>query len=538
MNLLKHLILISTLFSLTFSQAAWGQHHEHQHGKVNFEISCNPTAGQRFATGLALLHHMMYEQAETEFKAAAQADPNCPMAQWGIAMSIIHPLWGVRPTDAELQRGQTALAAARNLAPATKAEEAYITATEAFYRNWETTAYADQLQSLETAFKELHLAYPDDVDAAAFYALGHLATAPKTDKTFAHQRSAGVLLEKLHQKEPDHPGLFHYIIHAYDNPVLAEQALPVARGYDKIAPDVPHALHMPSHIFVRLGFWPDAINWNMRSAAAALRQPAGDATSMHYAHALDYMMYGYLQQGQDKKALEVLQKSSAVSNFQPTFVTAYGIAAMQARYPLERGQWKEAATLPLRTHGSFPWEKFPGAESITYFARGIGAARTGDQSSAHEAIEALNKLHDQMVQAGESYWAVHADAQRKSIEAWLALSAGDNEKAIRLMREAADGEDSVDKHPVTPGAVLPARELLGDMLLQLKRPEEAMMAYEASLKVSPNRLNSLYGAARVAELAGDRQKAAAFYAKVVDLAAGADTERTSLKQAKKFVAKR
>lgn len=538
MKHLKRILLISTIFSLAFSQAARGQHHEHQHGKVNFETSCHPTANQRFATGLALLHHMMYEQAEAEFAAAAKADPQCPMAQWGIAMSIIHPLWGERPTDAQLKRGQAALAAARNLTPASKREEAYITATEAFFRNWETTSYADQLQALEAALKELHVAYPEDVDAAAFYALGHLATAPKTDKTFAHQRSAGALLEQLHQKEPDHPGLFHYIIHAYDNPVLADKALPVARAYDKIAPEVPHALHMPSHIFVRLGFWPDAINWNTRSAAAALRQPVGDATSMHYAHALDYLIYGYLQQGQDKKALEALEKAKAVTNFQPTFITAYGIAAGPARYPLERGNWKEAAALPLRTHGTFPWEKFPGAESITYFARGIGAARSGNPSGAREAIEGLNKLHDQMVQAGESYWVVHADAQRKSIEAWLALSAGDKEKAVRLMEEAADREESVDKHPVTPGAVLPARELQGDMLLQLKRPKEAMMAYEASLKGSPNRLNSLYGAARAAELAGDRQKASAFYAKVVDLAAGADTERASLIQAKKFVAKK
>jgi tetratricopeptide (TPR) repeat protein len=530
-------ILLSAIFSLALFQAARSQQHEHQHGTVNFKTSCQPTANQRFTTGLALLHHMMYEQAAAEFTAAAKADPQCPMAQWGTAMSIIHPLWGERPTDAELKRGQAALAAARNLS-ASKHEAAYITATEAFFRNWETTSYGDQLLALEAALKKLHMAYPEDVDAAAFYALGQLATAPKTDKTFAHQRSAGAMLEQLHQKEPNHPGLFHYIIHAYDNPVLADKALAVARAYDKIAPDVPHALHMPSHIFVRLGHWPDAINWNIRSAASALRQPAGNTTSMHYAHAQDYLIYGYLQQGQDKKALEAVEKLRAVTNFQPTFATAYGIAAGPARYSLERGNWKEAAALPLRPHGTFPWEKYPAAESITYFARGIGSARSGDPSGAREAVAELNKLHDQMVQAKESYWSVLADAQRKSIEAWLALSAGDKEKAARLMEEAADREESVDKHPVTPGAVLPALELLGDMLLQLNKPEKAMMAYEASLKGSPNRLNSLYGAARTAELTGSRQKASGYYAKVVALAAGADTQRASLIHAKKFVAKK
>jgi tetratricopeptide (TPR) repeat protein len=535
MKRFKMALFLSAIFSLTLYQVASGQH---QHGKVNFKTSCHPSANKHFATGLALLHHMMYDQAETEFSAAAQADPQCAMAHWGIAMSVIHPLWGERPSDSGLQRGQAALETARSLAPASKREEAYITATEVFFRNWETTPYPDQLQALESGYKALHAAYPDDVDAAAFYALSLLATAPKSDKTFAHQKTAGTLLEQLHQKEPEHPGLFHYIIHAYDNPVLAEQALPVARGYDQIAPDVPHALHMPSHIFVRLGHWSDAIKWNTRSAAAALRQPVGNQTSMHYAHALDYLIYGYLQQGQDKKAQEVREKTLAVTNYQPGFATAYGIAAASARYPLERGNWKEAAALPLRPNGNFPWEKYPGAESITYFARGIGSARSGDPAGAREAVEGLNRLHDQMTQAGDGYWSVLADAQRKSVEAWLALSAGDKEKAVRLMGEAADREDSVDKHPVTPGAVLPAQELLGDMLLQLKRPKEALVAYEASLQVSPNRLNSLYGAARSAELAGDRQQASAFYAKVVDLADGTDPERATFKQAKKYVAKK
>jgi tetratricopeptide (TPR) repeat protein len=460
------------------------------------------------------------------------------MAHWGIAMSIIHPLWGERPTEAALKKGQSALAKAKALKPSTERESAYVSAAERFFRNWENTAYPAQLAAFEAGFKELHESYPDDIDAAAFYALAHLATAPKADRTFAHQKEAGALLEKLHAKAPEHPGLFHYIIHAYDNPMLADRALVVARGYDKIAPDVPHALHMPSHIFVRLGLWPDAIAWNVRSAAAALRQPVGDATSLHYAHALDYLIYAYLQRSQDGKAQEVLEKMNAVANFQPSFITAYAIAAVQARYPLERGRWAEAAALPLRTHGSFPWGKYPGAESITYFARGIGAARSGDTEGARQAIEALEKLHAQMVQSGESYWAVHADAQRKSVAAWLAFSGDDKKQALKLMREAADLEDSVDKHPVTPSAVLPARELLGDMLLSLKRSAEAIRAYEASLRISPNRFNSLYGAGRAAELAGDKQKANTYYMRLVEISSEADAETPAIAQARQFLAKK
>ncbi|MGH7492555.1 MAG: hypothetical protein ACREOO_09180 [bacterium] len=243
----------------------------------------------------------------------------------------------------------------------------------------------------------------------------------KEGQTFAHQKEAGALLEELHLKAPEHPGLFHYIIHAYDNSMLAERALPVARGYDKIAPEVPHALHMPSHIFVRLGLWPDAIDWNVRSAAAALRQPVGGATSLHYAHVLDYLIYGYLQRGQNTKAQEVVEKMQAVTNLQPSFTSAYALAAVPARYPLELGKWPEAAKLPLRTPASFPWDQYPSAEAITYFARGLGAVRSGDGQSARQALKALEKLHAQMEQSGEHYWAILIEAQRKSVAAWLAL---------------------------------------------------------------------------------------------------------------------
>ena len=536
---MKPALLFSLLGSLlVLVPAALAQHDAHggQHGVVEFETSCEPAAQERINAGLALLHHMMYEQAEAEFVAASESDAACAMAHWGVAMSVIHPLWGERPSDEALAKGTAALERARTLDP-TEREAAYLDATGAFFADWQNTSYADQLAAFESGFKNLHEAHPEDVDAAAFYALGHLATAPKADKEFTHQKTAGALLEELHAENPEHPGLFHYTIHAYDNPALADRALAVAQDYDDLAPNVPHALHMPSHIFVRLGHWPDAIDWNRRSAAAALRQPVGGMTSMHYAHALDYLAYAYLQQGQDEKAEDVHADLMGVSNFHPTFATAYAIAAVQARPALERGKWNEAAALPVRTHGAFPWDRFPGAESITHFARGLGAARAGHADAARESIAELDALHERMTESGETYWATLADAQRTAVAAWIAYESGAHETALERMRRAADLEDSVDKHPVTPGAVLPARELLGDMLLALDRPEEALEAYDAALRISPNRLNSLYGAARAAEQTGDTERARDLYARIAEQTADAEVELPAIRDAHGFAAR-
>lgn len=465
-------------------------------GKVDFPISCSSEAQSRFERGLALLHHMMYGQAEEEFVAVAEMDSDCAMAHWGIAMTLFHPLWAPPSVD-----------------------------------------HPTRLTAWEAAQEKVHKANPDDIDAAAFYALAHISTAPKADKTFTHQKEAGALLEALRTKAPEHPGLFHYIIHAYDNPMLASRALEVARGYDKIAPEVPHALHMPTHIFVRLGLWPEAIDWNVRSAAAAKRQSVGGVVSLHYIHALDYLMYAYLQQCQNKMAQDVLHKINAVENYPASFASAYAIAAAQARYPLERAQWANAAALKVRTHSSFPWDKYPWFESITYFARGLGAARSGDIAAGRKAIETLDAFYERSVNAEQGYWAVHVDAQRKTVAAWIAFSEGKKDQALRMMREAADLEDSVDKHPVTPGAVLPARELFGDMLVMLEGSAEAIEAYEASLQISPNRFNSLYGAGRAAELAGNSEKAKSYYSKLVEFTAKADSDRPGIEQAKTFLSK-
>jgi tetratricopeptide (TPR) repeat protein len=505
-------------------------------GRVDFPISCSSTAQTKFERGLALLHNMMYAQAEKEFASVAELDPDCAMAYWGVAMTHLRPLWRVSRED-ELKKGSAAVKKARALNPPTERERAYIASLEAFYKDWKTVDHLRRIAAWEAAMEKVHEAYPEDIDARAFYSLAHMATAPKGDKTFAHQKKAGALMEGLLARAPEHPGLHHYTIHAYDNPVLASRAVDVARAYFKLAPDVPHALHMPTHIFVRLGLWPDVIDWNVRSAAAAKRQSVVGATSLHYPHAMDYLMYAYLQQGQDKMAEDVLHEINSVENYEDSFASAYGIAATQARYPLERRQWTDAAALEVRTHSSFPWDKYPWYESITYFARGLGAARSGDIQAARKAIETLDTFYKSSVDANKDYWAVLVDAQRKTVAAWVALAEGNKDQALKTMQEAAVLEDSVDKHPVTPGAVLPARELLGDMLVLLGKPAEAIEAYEVTLGISPNRFNSLYGAGHAAELAGNLEKARSYYSRLVELADKAESDRPAIKQAKRFLDK-
>jgi len=503
-------------------------------GKISFPISCNPEIQARFERGLALLHHMMYIQAEKEFASVADIDSDCAMAYWGIAMTQYHPLWA-EPNEMELKKGWEAVEKAKTLDAPTPREQSYIAAIETFYKDWNGVDHSTRRAAWEAAQKKVYEENPEDFDAGAFYALAHLATAPKADKTYTQNKEAGLLLEDLRAKSPEHPGLLHYTIHAYDNPILANRALEVARGYDKIAPEVPHALHMPSHIFVRLGLWNETIDWNIRSAAAAKKQPVGEMTSAHYIHAMDYLMYAYLQQGQDKMAQDVLHKINGIENYQDNLASAYGIAAAQARFPLERGQWANAADLQLRTHSSFLWDKYPWNESITYFARGIGAARNGDTDAARETIDMLDTLYKRSVEAGQNYWAIHVDVQRETIAAWIAFSKGKKDLALNKMKEAADLEDSVDKHPVTPGAVLPARELFGEMQLLAGNHADAIKAYESCLEISPNRYNSLYGAGRAAELGGDKSKAALYYGKLIEMTADAGTERASLQQVKAFL---
>lgn len=530
---MKHLNKLAILCSILLVVLVWevrGQ-YEGDLGTVDFETSCAAEVQKTFNTGLLLLHHMMYEDAEETFARVAKQDPNCAMAYWGTAMTVFHPLWPDQPTRENLAKGTSAVEKAKAL-QTTDREKAYIQAVEAFYKDWKQTNDPARIQAWADAQEEVYKKYPDDVDAAAFYALSHLATAPKDDKTFKHQQTAGKLLEKFYTQAPEHPGLIHYTIHAYDNPNLSERGVNAAHSYDKIAPNVPHATHMPSHIFVRRGMWSEVVDWNLRSLKSS-KQHVGK-TSEHYIHAADYLVYAYMQQGQAEKVKDLLEQINRVDGYVDHFTNAYGLAAMQARYPLEQKAWKEAAALETRPR-SFPWHKYPETEAMVYFARGLGAARTGDAAAAQQAIDTLDVLYQRTVDAGQDYWAVHLDAQRKAVAAWQALVNNQPEKALQLMRQAADLEDSVDKSPVTPGAVLPARELLGDMLLEVDQPKEALKAYRASMEVSPNRFNGLYGAGYAAERAGDAETAQSYYTQLMEIAPEVQDQRPELKHARSFL---
>ncbi|WP_139304860.1 tetratricopeptide repeat protein [Microbulbifer marinus] len=525
---------IAALFGALLLCGAVHAQRQDNIGKVEFENSCDKAVTVQINHALALLHHMMYEQATEAFADIAKQDPTCALAPWGIAMAAFHPLWAP-PSEEELARGSDAIHRAQQLKPGTEREKSYIDAAAAFYRDWSPAKHRERLHEWSAAQAKIHRQYPDDVDAGAFYALSLLASAPMDDRSYRQQKQAGALLKQLYRDNPSHPGVNHYTIHAHDNPAMAAEALTIARGYDKIAPEVPHALHMPTHIFVRLGLWPDTIDWNIRSAAAARKQPAGNATSLHYFHALDYLMYAYLQQGRDAKAEAVLEQVLSANNPQDAFAAAFGIAAARSRYPLERHAWQEAAALSPVSHGNFPWQKYPWVQAMVYFARGIGAARSGDVSAANTAADRLDELYHHTVEAKEDYWAALVDSQRQAVRAWSRFSDGDSQGAITLMRKAAAEEDGLEKHPVTPGPLLPARELLGDMLLAAEQPEGALQAYKKSLELYPSRFNGLYGAALAAQAVGRKADTEKYYRRLLEIADAEASQREALQQARKFL---
>jgi tetratricopeptide (TPR) repeat protein len=505
-------------------------------GQVDFPVSCSAEIQDRFERAVMMLHHMMYAQAEKEFRSIASRDPECAMAHWGIAMTLFHPLWPGEPTEEELRQGSISVQNSKALKPPTDREKAYILAAESYYADWKNKTHPDRIASWRESQESVYKSNPDDTDAAAFYALSLLSIAPKADKTYAYQKKAGVILEDLYSREPEHPGVVHYLIHAYDNSELAGRALGPARAYDKIAPNVPHALHMPTHIFTRLGFWADSIDWNIRSADAALNYPVSGAISHHYLHALDYLIYAYLQGGEDDKAEEVLNQMNERNNYQKTFVTGYALAALPARYTLERKRWGDAAELEIPERDSFPWEEFPEVEAIIHYARGLGAARIGEVEKAREALEALDGIHENLVKAGQQYWGILVEAQRKTVAAWLEYSEGRKSAAIQLMEDAARLEESVDKNPVTPGSVLPARELLGEMLLLSGSPDKALNAYEISLDAAPKRFNSLYGAGQATEDLGRKEMAKSYYEELLQISSRSSSERPEVRHARLYVA--
>ncbi len=501
------LLLALSLGAAMFGCTRHGNEHGMEHGVVNFPISCNEEAQEEFETGLGHLHHMMYEQARPHFEAAADADPDCAMAHWGIAMTSFQPLWHPA-TEEGLERGKAAVEKARELGAPTDREQRYIAAVEAFFtdpeprRESRAADHEARVRAWLEAQREVHEAHPEDVDAAAFYALAEVCYAmtqfsPHRERDYTRERRAGALIEEYFVDYPEHPGLFHYLIHAYDSPELAHKALDAARGYDQLAPDTVHALHMPSHIFVRLGYWEETAEWNERSAAAALREWEDDFhASAHYVHALDYMMYAYLQMGDQEKARETLRKVQEVDEMWDAAFAAYNIAAPQARYYLEQGKWDGAAALEPRTPDVIDWDAFPPGEALFYYARGLGAARTGDLDQADGDREKIAELVAALREADDAYWAYMTEALGKAVEAWVLYERGETEEALALMSDAADLEDSMDKHPTTPGEVFPVRELYAELLLKEGRTEEAREAFEASLERTPDRRNALDGLER------------------------------------------
>jgi hypothetical protein len=499
----KLLSLVAVVFVLFMNEAGFAHDgHENQDmiipnlgnlGTVDFPVSCSEDAQKSINTGVGLLHHMMYAQAEKFFAAWIDKEPECAMMYWGYAMTLFHPLWPDTIKDEALTRGEAAIKKALTL-NSTAREKHYINATAQYYDSWQTVADKTRINNWAKAQEGVYKLYPDEIDAAAFYALSQLCTASKQDPAFSQQKEAGSLLNKFYKTSPTHPGVVHYTIHAYDSAPLAVLAIDAARDYDQIAPDVPHALHMPSHIFVRLGMWTDVINWNIRSAKAALNYPTNGTTSMHYAHAVDYLVYGYLQLDNKSETLRVVEQMETHHPIQSTFPAAYALAAIPARLALEQEDWSQASQLKTQHPDYIAWQKFPQVEAITYYARGLGAARNGDMEAAKESVEILNALYEKTLLISPNYWALLVDAQRQVVSSWIGFGIGDKEKALVQLRHAADIEDSIDKDPVTPGAVLPARELLADMLVLNGNYSEALTAYEESLAINPNRFNSLTGA--------------------------------------------
>jgi len=519
--------------------------HDHGHfgnmeklGKVHFPVSCSPAAQKQFDTALAMLHSFWYEESLKAFAAVAETDPHCAMAHWGVAMSGWHQLWTPTPSVEELRLGQAEVEKANAAAAPTARERDYVAAVGVFYKDSDKLDHGTRARAYEKAMGELSARYPEDREAAILYALALVATASPADKSYAHQKQAGAILEAMYSKEPGHPGLAHYIIHSYDYPALAPKGLAAARAYARIAPGVPHALHMPSHIFVRLGYWDEAIASNLASAAAAREYEVHEGLPGPWderLHAMDYLVYAYLQSGREDEARRILEEASILTNPQAPVAKAwYALAAIPARFTVERRQWGNAASLTPR---SGIW---PPAEAITWWARAMGAAHLRDLDALRVDLNKLQSLENTLRASKDpatQYWAGQVEVQRREAAAWLAYLEGKNDSAVGLMRSAADLEDASEKSPMTPGPVVPARELLADFLLELKLPAAALVEYKASLATAPNRLNGLYGAARAAEQAGQAGSARQFYAQLLEVCA-TPGDAPELRRAREFLAQK
>lgn len=518
-------------------------------GTVDFPTSCNPNVQGDFKRAVALLHSFFYEEARRGFASMPDRDPECGIAHWGVAMTWYHPVWSP-PTEEEFRAGVASIEEATRVGAKSELERGYIAALGTFFCTPGAArpdaghepcpaAHAERTQRYTEAMRNLYASYPKEQEIAAFYGLALLGSAPPADPTFRNQLEAGKVLDQVWKVNREHPGVTHYLIHAFDSPSLAEQGLPAAKAYAGIAPQVPHALHMPSHTFVRRGLWNDSIRANLASAETARAYEAKyhpGAASFEELHALDYLVYAYLQTAQFKEAEAVADRVAAMKKSHPEFdfAVAYAMGAIPARLVLERQAWKEAAALQIPPRPF--WAQFSFAEAHLEFARALGRTRVADFAGARQSIERLAQLRDAVSGPRFEYFRKHIDVQVQAASGWLAVSDGDRDGGLRRLRQAADLEDALGKHPVSPGSVLPVRELLGHALMDAERPDEALAAFAVSLQLSPGRFAGVHGAGRAAEKAGQTAVAVKYYRELLALAGSVDPAvEPSLTHARAFL---
>jgi hypothetical protein len=519
-------------------------HSRHQHviaglGTVDFRTSCNAKAQNLISRGVALLHSFGYEEARIAFNDAAEADRSCGMAYWGVARTWYHPIWAP-PSPDELRQGASALDRALVVDAKSGRERDYIQSLAVFFKDWKTVDHVTRAKNYEQALAGLCVRNPNDDEAAIFHALQLVAIGylDPTDKSYTLQKKGSEILNRLLPRHPNHPGVAHYMIHAVDYAPLAELGLQAARAYAAIAPDSPHALHMPSHIFTRLGLWDDSITSNIASGKSAIAQTQrlhGGGGSFDQLHAIDYLVYAYLQQAKDASAQEVLAEMAEMTRVDENqFAAAYALAASPARWALERHDWKEAATLEALP-AWFPWEHFRNVEALWHYARAIGAARTGDVAAARRSLERITSIRKAMPATRDYDWSGSIGAQWEAATALILWAEGRKTEGVQLLRLAADHEDAIDKHPVTPGALLPVREMLADLLLQNGAATEALKEYEAVLQAAPRRFNATAGAAKAADRAGESTRARAYAMQLLEIASNAETSRPELEWSRAYL---
>ena len=518
-------LILAILTSLTVPLPATAQDHQHELGTVTFPTSCQPAVQSEFEKGVAMLHSYWFNYAGQTFRGVLEKDPGCAMAYWGIALDLLGNTLSSPPSPQAARSAWEQLEKARGVEVKTERERMWLDAIRAYFKNYDSVPVERRLVAYNDAMRQLTERFPQDFEAQVYYALTLQASAPKADMTYANQNRSVAMLEKLYATNPQHPGITHYLIHGYDFAPVAEQGIPAARRYAAIAPAVPHARHMPAHIYSMVGLWQDSITSNM---SALEIQP-------DYYHAADFTVYAHLQLAQDQQAAKLIEKALATperGDRPPTMANYTAKVAMPARYVLERADWAAAAALPIT-----PTEH-PMADSLAHFTRGLGMARLGNREGATRELDAMQRLRAALEKSGDAYWADRTGEQILAVSAWVTAAGGAIEPAIAEARKAADSEEASIKHVAMENRLYPLRELLGDLLLEAKRPKEAYAEYLAALKQYPNRFRGLYGAARAAEAAGDAANAAAYYRRVVELAAHADGARPEVQRAQAFLSKR